>query len=57
MATVSLSTFKSRFRLNVMWPTGNNHTGYFTMTVVASMSPNGLTLLTSLSTTELSSVP
>ena len=34
--------------------TENNHTCYFTMTVVASMSPNGLTLFTSVSTTELS---
>ena len=31
--------------------TGTNHTFYFTMTVVASMSTYGLTLLTSVPTT------
>ena len=35
--------------------TENDHICYFTITVVASMSPNGLTLFTSVSTTELSS--
>jgi len=36
--------------------TENKHTCYFTMTVVASMSPDGLTLFKTGSTTELYSV-